>query len=91
MPHFEYRPVGSSRRRGASGRPADVPLCGRGAGHRCIVRRTHGQNYVDGVLGLDEPPRYRESNTARTLADNLIDRWEWTDSPYTMVSGAQAK
>ena len=44
------------------------------------ARRTHGRNYVEAILDLDDPPRYRESNTARTLADNLIDRWEWTDS-----------
>jgi hypothetical protein len=38
-------------------------------------------DYSEEHLGyLDEPPRYRESNTARTLADNLIDRWEWTNS-----------
>lgn len=44
------------------------------------ARRTHGRNYVEAVLELVHPPRYRESNTARTLSDNLIDRWEWTDS-----------
>jgi hypothetical protein len=45
------------------------------------ARRTHGRNYVEAVLHLDDPPRYREANTARTLADNLVDRWEWTDTP----------
>lgn len=44
------------------------------------ARRTHGRNYVETVLHLDDPPRYREANTARTLADNLVDRWEWTDT-----------
>ena len=34
----------------------------------------------EAVLDQDDPPRYREANTARTLADNLVDRWEWTDT-----------
>jgi hypothetical protein len=44
------------------------------------ARQTKGRNYVEAVLDQDDPPRYREANTARTLADNLVDRWKWTDT-----------
>ena len=44
------------------------------------ARQTKGRNYVEAVLDQDDPPRYREANSARTLADNLVDRWEWTDT-----------
>jgi hypothetical protein len=52
---------------GASGHPsADATL----------ARETKGRNYVEAVLDWDDPPRYREANTAHTLADNLLDRYD---------------
>ncbi len=52
---------------GATGHPSD---------DAATARETQGRNYVEAVLDRDEPPRYREANTARTLADNLVDRSE---------------
>jgi hypothetical protein len=39
------------------------------------ARETQGRNYVEAVLDQDDPPRRREANTARTLANNLVDSW----------------
>lgn len=52
---------------GATGHPSD---------DAALARATKGRNYVEAVLDQGNPPRYREANTAHTLADNLLDRWE---------------
>ncbi len=50
---------------GATGHPSD---------DAALARETKGRNYVQAVLDRDDPPRYREANTAHTVADNLLDR-----------------
>lgn len=50
---------------GASGHPSE---------DAALARETKGRNYVEAVLDQEGPPRYREANTAHTLAENLLDR-----------------
>lgn len=41
--------------------------------HLDRARETRGQNYVEAVLDLDDPPRFRTADTAHTFPDHLID------------------
>lgn len=41
-----------------------------------LARETKGRNYVEAVLDQENPPRYREVNTAQTSPDNLLDRYD---------------